>query len=132
MCLPVPTFHDFEEEIIFSSDSNGFGSDGDSDTEDVLLMDFELCIPFGSELFPHHGESISHVLSTVSSASKKKYQIQVPCDEIKSMKFPDQVSHLYNTSTTQFPDFQFQMLNQFLSSLIAPSLPARGERHGLQ
>jgi len=51
-------FHNFEEEIVFSPDSDGCGSDRDSDIEDVLQMDFELCIPFGSELFPHHGDSI--------------------------------------------------------------------------
>jgi len=46
MCLPVPTFHDFEEEIIFSSDPDGFASDEDFDIEDVLQMDFDICIPF--------------------------------------------------------------------------------------
>ncbi len=58
MCSHVPTLHDFEEEIIFSSDSDGFGSDEDTDIKDVLQMDYELCIPFGSELFPHHADII--------------------------------------------------------------------------
>ena len=47
MCSPVPTFHDFEEEIIFSSYSDGFESDG----EDVLQMDFKLCIPLDQNCF---------------------------------------------------------------------------------
>ena len=62
-------------------------------------MDFELCTPFGTELFPHHGDSISQVLSTVVFASKDTYQ--------------KQVSHLDDSSPTQFPDFQLFKLRSF-------------------
>jgi len=70
-------------------------------------MDFELCTPFGSEMFPHHGDSIPQALSTVVSASKETYQKQdFYCDEAKSTWFPHQVYYLDDTSPTQFPDFQ--------------------------
>jgi len=132
MCSHVPTLHDFEEEIIFSSHSDEFESNGDSDIEDVLQMDFELCIPFGSELFPHHGDSIPQDLSTVALASKETYQKQdCYCDETMSTNFSDQVSYLNYTGSIQFFIFISSMSNQFLSSLMTPSLPVRGARCGL-
>ena len=92
MCSHAPTLHDLEEEIIFSSDPDGCASDEDSDIEDVLQIDFQLCIPFGSEMFPHHGDSILQDLSTVAPASKEIYQKQVSyLEETKSIKFPDHV-----------------------------------------
>jgi len=47
----------FRKKIIFSSDSGGFGIDEDSDNEDVLQMDFELCIPLDQSGF-HITETI--------------------------------------------------------------------------
>jgi len=52
MCSHISILHDFEEEIIFSSNSDEFESNGDSDIEDVQQIDFEPCISFGSELSP--------------------------------------------------------------------------------
>jgi len=43
--------YNFEEEIVFSSDSDRFGSDEDSDIEDVLQMDFEFCILLDQNCF---------------------------------------------------------------------------------
>jgi len=63
MCPHVPTFYDFEEEIIFTSGNDEVDLDRDFDSTDVM-MEFDLCIPFGTELFPHHGDSYS------SSSSK--------------------------------------------------------------
>jgi len=57
MCPHISILHDFEEKIIFSSGNDGIESDEDSDVE-AVLMEFDICIPFGIELFPHHGDSI--------------------------------------------------------------------------
>ena len=63
---------------------------------------------FGSELFPHHGDSIPQDLSTVIPTSKETYQKQVSyLDKVKSNKFSDQVLYLDDiTSPTQFSDLQ--------------------------
>jgi len=43
-------FYDFDEELIFSSGNDGVENDKDFDEEDDL-MEFDLCIPFGTELY---------------------------------------------------------------------------------
>jgi len=55
ICPHISILHDFEKESIFSSDKDGAEGDEDSDGE-AVLMDIELCIPFGIQLFHHHGD----------------------------------------------------------------------------
>jgi len=50
--LHVPILEDIEEKIIFYYDDD----DGGYDNEDVT-MEIELCMPFGTQLFPHHDDS---------------------------------------------------------------------------
>jgi len=51
--LCVPILEDIEEEIIFYySDDEGY------DNEDVLMA-IEVCMPFGTQLFPHHDDRCS-------------------------------------------------------------------------
>ena len=104
----VSIFYDFEEEIIFTSGNNEVDLDKDFDNADAMMV-FDVYIPFGTELFPHHGDSILQDLSTVSPASKETYQKQASyCDGTKSFKFSNQVLHLDDTSSpTQISDLQF-------------------------
>jgi len=83
---------------------------------------------FGSEWFPHHRDNISQVLSAVSSGPKKTYQIQVPNDEIKFTKFPDQVSYLYDTSPTKFPDFVFSDVKSVLVMFDISQFTCKGRK----
>jgi len=103
----VSIFYDFEEEIIFTSGNDEVDLDSNFDNADAMMV-FDLCIPFGTELFPHHGDSILQDLSTVLPASKETYQKQASYyDGTKSFKFSDHVLHLDDiTSATQFSDLQ--------------------------
>jgi len=83
MCPHISILYDFDKEAIFSFGNDGVESDEDSD-DDILLMEFDPCIPFRLELFPHHGDSISQVLSIALPASKETDQDQVSgLDETK-------------------------------------------------
>jgi len=61
MCSHMSILYNFEEKIVFSSDSDGFGSDGDSDIEFVLI-EFDLCILLDQNCFL--------IMETVFSRSK--------------------------------------------------------------
>jgi len=51
--LCVPILEDIEEEIIF------YYSDDEGDDNEDVIMEIELCMPFGTQLFPHHNDSCS-------------------------------------------------------------------------
>jgi len=64
--LHVPILEDIEEETIFYySDGGGY------DSKDVLV-EIELCMPFGTQLFPHHDDSCPQpYLCEVVTSSRK-------------------------------------------------------------
>jgi len=62
----VSILEEFEEEIIFI-----FSDDSREDGDEDVLMEIKLCTPFGTLLFPHHG-NVSLKLHVKLSACIKR------------------------------------------------------------